>query len=75
MTRDTAEKVANITIGAAFVALAYVIVKRPPLRRFVAGLAVTALTSAIPAWFSREVRDAWAESDRGDAHPVVARGR
>jgi len=25
-------------------------------------LAVTALTGALPAWFEREVRDAWRES-------------
>jgi hypothetical protein len=62
MTRDTAETVANVTIGAAVIALAYVVVKTPPLRRLAAGLAFTALTGAVPAWFSRELREAWAHS-------------
>jgi hypothetical protein len=63
MTRDTAEKVATVTIGAAAVALAYVVVKTPPLRRLAAGLAFTALTGAVPAWLSRELRAAWLASD------------
>jgi hypothetical protein len=75
MTRDTAEKVANVTIGAAVIALAYVVVKTPPLRRLAAGLAFTALTGAVPAWFSRELREAWVASNHGETFPLVGRRR
>jgi hypothetical protein len=64
MTEQTAEKVANVALGVAAVAAAYFVLKTPPLRRFAVGLAVTALTGAVPAWLTREVQHAWLESGR-----------
>ena len=64
MTEKTAQTVANIALGAAAVGAAYVILRTPPLRRWAVGLAVTALTGAIPAWIGREVQAAWADSGR-----------
>lgn len=62
MTEKTATNVANVVLGAAAVSALYVIVKTPSLRHLVGGLAVTAVSGMLPAWFSREVQHAWAES-------------
>lgn len=64
MTDDNARKVANAILGAAVIGAAYYIVKTPPLRRLAWRLALTALTGTLPAWFGREVRQAWADSER-----------
>ena len=52
MTERTAEKIANVALGAA------------ALRRMAIGLAVTALTGALPAWLTREAQHAWVQSRR-----------
>ena len=64
MTEDTAKKVANVALGVAAVGAAYVIVRTPPLRRMALGLAMTALTGALPAWLAREAQHAWMVSGR-----------
>jgi hypothetical protein len=64
MTRQTAQKIADLAIGAAAVGAVYVVLKSPSLRRLAVGLAVTGLTGALPAWFSRELQEAWVESGR-----------
>jgi hypothetical protein len=64
MTEQTAQKIANVALGAAAVGAVYLIAKRPPLRRFAVGLAITAVTGALPAWLSRELQHAWMESGR-----------
>jgi hypothetical protein len=48
MTEQTAQKVANVALGAAALGATYVIARTPRLRRMAIGLAMTALTSAIP---------------------------
>ena len=50
MTERTAKKVANVALGAAALGAAYIVVRTPPLRRMALGLAMTALTGALPAW-------------------------
>jgi hypothetical protein len=62
MTEKTAEQVASVLLSAAAIGAAYVILKTPALRRFVFGLAVTAMSGAVPAWFGRELQHAWVES-------------
>ena len=62
MTDETARRVANVILGAAALGAAFYIARTPPLRRAAWRLAVAAVTGSIPAWFAREVRDAWAES-------------
>jgi len=64
MTEETARKVANVALGVAAVGAAYVIVRTPPLRRMALGLAMTALTGALPAWLAREAQHAWMVSGR-----------
>lgn len=64
MTDDNARKVANAILAAAVIGAAYYIVKTPSLRRLARRLALTATTATLPAWFSRELRQAWADSER-----------
>ena len=62
MTEDNARRLANVILGAAALGLAYAVVRTPPLRRLAWHLAVTAATVTAPAWFKRELQQAWAES-------------
>ncbi len=64
MTEKTAQRIADAVLGAVALGAAYYIVRTPPLRRFAVGLAMTALTGAIPALVTREVQRAWVESAR-----------
>jgi hypothetical protein len=50
---------ATAAIGAAVVVL-----RTPALRRLAFGLARTAITTGIPLWLSREIKDAWESSER-----------
>ena len=64
MTRSAARTVANVTLVAAGVGAAYVILTTPPLRR----LALTAtrwwLGASVPVYLMAETRRAWADSRR-----------
>jgi hypothetical protein len=62
MNEQRAEQVATVLIAAAAVGVAVFVIRTPALRRMARRLAVIALTGALPAWFEREVRDAWRES-------------
>jgi hypothetical protein len=64
MTHATAEKVANVLIGAAVAGTAYYVVKTPPLRRLAWRLTIAALTGTIPAWLVQEIRNGWEASAR-----------
>jgi len=68
MTEASAEKVANVAIGAAVLGAAYYVITTPRLRQLAWRLAVTALTVSAPAWFSREIRQGWSESESGRRH-------
>jgi hypothetical protein len=68
MTEETANKVANVLLGAAAIGVAVYVIKTPPLRRIAWRLAVTTLTGTGPAWFRHELQRAWAES--GQVHPA-----
>jgi hypothetical protein len=74
MNQDTTEKAANVIIAAAVIGAAVVILRSPELRRLAFRLAVTAATGTLPAWFSQEVRQAWAASGptAGEAGPPRA---
>ena len=54
--------IANVVMGAAAIGAAVVIFRTPSLRRLAFGLARTAVVTGIPAWLTREVRQAWDES-------------
>ena len=62
MTQASAEKVANVLIGAAIAGAAVYVVKTPRLRRMAWRLAVAALTGTIPAWLAQEARAGWEAS-------------
>jgi hypothetical protein len=64
MTQASAERVANVAIGIAAVGAAYYVFRTPQRRRLVWRLGIAALTGTIPAWVSREIRDAWEASGR-----------
>lgn len=64
MNENSARTAANIVLAAAALGAAYVVSRNPPLRRWVWRLAKAGLTGALPAWFAREVREAWLESGR-----------
>jgi hypothetical protein len=64
MTEDSARTLANVILGAGALCVAYYVLKTPSLRRLAWRLAAIGITSTAPAWLSREVRHAWAESGR-----------
>ena len=64
MTQATAEKVANVLIGAAVAGAAYYVVKTPPLRRLAWRLTIAAVTGTIPVWLVQEIRNGWEASGR-----------
>jgi hypothetical protein len=64
MTQSTAEKIANVAIGAAVAGVAYYVVTTPSLRRLAWRLALTGLTGTLPGWFRQEIQHGWLESGR-----------
>jgi hypothetical protein len=64
MTEKTAQRIADLALGAAAVGAAYLILRTPRLRRMAVGLAMTTLTGAVPAWLAREAQHAWIQSGR-----------
>jgi len=72
MKEETARAVADAILAAAAIGAAVVILRTPPLRRLVLGLARTAITTGIPAWLTREVRQAW---DASNSHSSESRAQ
>jgi hypothetical protein len=64
VTPATARLVANGILAAAAVAAGVFILRTPRLRRAAWILARTAVTTTLPAYLVREVRDAWEETGR-----------
>jgi len=62
MKEETARAVANGVIAVAAIGAAVIILRTPSLRRLALGLARTAIITGIPAWLTREVRQAWEDS-------------
>jgi hypothetical protein len=62
MSDETAEKIANVVLGAAAVGAAWYIARTPELRRVALGILRTSLTVTLPAFLVNEVRQAWADS-------------
>jgi hypothetical protein len=61
---ETARTVANVIMATAAIGAAVVVLRTPALRRLAFGLARTAVTTGIPLWLSREIKDAWESSER-----------
>ena len=60
MTEQTAQRIANVALGAAALGAAYYVVRTPPLRRLALGLAMTGPHGRAPG-----VADAGAAAARG----------
>jgi hypothetical protein len=70
MTRTAARTTANLVLGAAGVAAAYVIITTPPLRRLALRAARIWLGASIPVYLMEEAHRAWVESERVSA-PII----
>lgn len=66
MTDANARTVANMVLVTAGAAAAYVIVTRPPLRRFAFHLFQFWLKASLPVLLVHEAREAWVESGSRD---------
>ncbi len=66
MTDANARTVANVVLATAGAAAAYVIVTKPPLRRFAFHLFRFWLGASLPVFLVHEAREAWVESGRRD---------
>jgi hypothetical protein len=75
MTQSSAERLANIAIGAATVGVAIYVLKTPHLRRLAWQLSLAAITGTLPAWFSQEIRAAWEASGQSSESAVVPTAR
>jgi hypothetical protein len=64
MTDSPADRVASVLLGAAVAGAAYYVLRTPSLRRVVWRLTIMGLTVSLPAWFRREIQQAWHESSR-----------
>jgi hypothetical protein len=64
VTQDRARIVANVVLGAAGLAAAYVVITTPPLRRLALGAARLWLGASVPAFLAAQVHQAWVESRR-----------
>ena len=75
MTQSSAERFANVVIGAAAIGAAAYVLKTPQLRRFAWQSSLAAITGMLPAWISQEIRGAWEASGQhsGVAAAPVAR--
>jgi len=71
MNEANARAVANVVIGAAGVAAAYVVWRTPPLRRLALRAARVWLGASVPIFLLTQVREAWIAS--GNRPDMMAR--
>ncbi|HMB79634.1 MAG TPA: hypothetical protein VKI43_06185 [Vicinamibacterales bacterium] len=64
MTEAHARTAANVVIASAGAAAAYVIMTRPPLRRFAFQAARFWVGASLPVYLVTQLREAWVESGR-----------
>jgi hypothetical protein len=64
VTRSGARTAANIILGVAGVAAAYVVLTRPPLRRLAVRATQLWLGASVPVYLLQQAGRAWVESDR-----------
>jgi hypothetical protein len=62
MTQSSADKIANLLMGAAALGATYYVLKTPRLRRLAWQLTIAAATGTIPAWITQEIRSSWEAS-------------
>lgn len=64
MTDANARTAASVVLASAGIAAAYVILTRPPLRRFAFTALNLWLGASVPVFLMNQARDAWVESGR-----------
>jgi hypothetical protein len=64
MTDAHARTVANVVLASAGAAAAYVVLTKPPLRRFAFQMFRVWLGASLPVYLVHEAREAWVESGR-----------
>jgi hypothetical protein len=64
MTEANARTAANVVLGVAGVAAAYVVLTRPSLRRLALRATQIWLGASVPAYLIAQAREAWAQSAR-----------
>jgi hypothetical protein len=64
MTKTNARIAADVVLGAAGVAAAYVVLTTPPLRRFALRALRVWLGASVPLYLLNQTRQAWVESGR-----------
>ena len=64
MTDAQARTAANVVLMSAGVAVAYVIMTKPPLRRLAFRAAELWLGASLPVFLMNQAREAWVESGR-----------
>lgn len=70
MTQASAERLANVIVGAAVIGATYYVVKTPRLRRLAWQLTVAAITGTVPAWLADQIKAGWEAS----AHAPTGEG-
>jgi hypothetical protein len=73
MTAPQARVAANVLLGAAAVAAAYVALTTPSLRRLVMRAGRYYLIARMPAYLLRETRRAWVAAREEDVDRVIPR--
>jgi hypothetical protein len=74
MTQASADRIANVILGAAAVGAAYYVVKTPRLRRLAWQLSVAAITGTLPAWFGEQIKAGWEASAQAPVGSVPEGG-
>lgn len=64
MRGPRARTAANVVLASAGLAVAYVVITTPPLRRFALRATRLWLGASLPVFLIREARQAWLESGR-----------
>ena len=72
MTQSSAEKLANVVIGAVALGATYYVLKTPPLRRLAWQLTLATVTGIVPAWITQEIRASW-EASTVQVEPASSR--
>ncbi len=75
MTQSSAEKVANVVIGAAAIGAAFYVLKTPRLRTLAWQLSFAAMTSMLPAWINQEIRAGWEASGQTAGGTTISAAR
>lgn len=62
MTQTTARTVSNVVLASAGLAVAFVVLTTPPLRRLALAASERWLGSSVPGYLMAQVQHAWSES-------------